>query len=189
MPVSAHDVADELRKRIRECPKVKLQKLLYYCQGFHLALENEPMFTERIEAWEHGPVVASHWRAEEHGTSRSTPVSLTDRMIQPVDYVVQRYGALSGRELEELSHSEAPWRDLREPDSADKWVLISSDEEITVEALKDWFTQDDAVVEWNRSVAAIGDCRDIYGFGPLRPEVSSLVDDVLTGRVDAELQF
>jgi uncharacterized phage-associated protein len=38
---------------------LKLQKLLYYAQGLHLALYNEPLSKGRIEAWKHGPVVPS----------------------------------------------------------------------------------------------------------------------------------
>lgn len=37
---------------------LKLQKLLYYAQGIHLALTNEKLFPEKIMAWKHGPVVA-----------------------------------------------------------------------------------------------------------------------------------
>ena len=40
---------------------LKLQKLLYYCQGIHLAAYDCPLFDEDIEAWEHGPVVVSIW--------------------------------------------------------------------------------------------------------------------------------
>ena len=36
---------------------LKLQKLLYYAQGLYLAIYNEPLFSENIEAWPHGPVV------------------------------------------------------------------------------------------------------------------------------------
>lgn len=36
---------------------LKLQKLLYYAQGINLAIYDEPLFTESIEAWPHGPVV------------------------------------------------------------------------------------------------------------------------------------
>jgi uncharacterized phage-associated protein len=34
---------------------LKLQKLLYYAQGAHLALHNTPLFPEAIEAWTRGP--------------------------------------------------------------------------------------------------------------------------------------
>ena len=35
---------------------LKLQKLVYYAQGFSLAMNGEPLFDALIEAWEHGPV-------------------------------------------------------------------------------------------------------------------------------------
>lgn len=36
---------------------LKLQKLLYYQQGFHLAVFGIPLFNEDVEAWMYGPVV------------------------------------------------------------------------------------------------------------------------------------
>jgi Uncharacterized phage-associated protein len=36
---------------------LKLQKLLYYVQGFALAMYDKPLFDEDIEAWMYGPVV------------------------------------------------------------------------------------------------------------------------------------
>ncbi len=36
---------------------LKLQKLLYYCQGYALALTGKPLFPEPVEAWRYGPVV------------------------------------------------------------------------------------------------------------------------------------
>ena len=38
---------------------LKLQKLLYYVQGWSLALDNKPAFQDRLEAWVHGPVQSS----------------------------------------------------------------------------------------------------------------------------------
>ena len=35
---------------------LKLQKLLFYCQAYHLAYFKEPLFDEDFEAWVHGPV-------------------------------------------------------------------------------------------------------------------------------------
>ncbi len=40
---------------------LKLQKLLYYAQGFSLALTGKPLFNDQIKAWIHGPVVPSVW--------------------------------------------------------------------------------------------------------------------------------
>ncbi|RMD63362.1 MAG: DUF4065 domain-containing protein, partial [Planctomycetota bacterium] len=38
---------------------LRLQKLLYYAQGWSLALRGEPLFDETLEAWKHGPVAPS----------------------------------------------------------------------------------------------------------------------------------
>jgi len=38
---------------------MKLQKLVYYCQGWYLAITDEPLIDEQIEAWKFGPVVDS----------------------------------------------------------------------------------------------------------------------------------
>ncbi|MGH7271172.1 MAG: Panacea domain-containing protein [Polyangiaceae bacterium] len=35
---------------------LKLQKLVYYCQAWHLANEGHPLFDGKFQAWVHGPV-------------------------------------------------------------------------------------------------------------------------------------
>jgi len=41
-----------------------VQKLLYYAQGRHLAFKGQPIFTDTIEAWTHGPVVRAVYVGE-----------------------------------------------------------------------------------------------------------------------------
>src|SRR5690606_17024633 len=49
---------------------LKLQKLVYYAQGFSLALLDEPLFEDEIEAWMHGPVVPALYREfKTHGSA------------------------------------------------------------------------------------------------------------------------
>lgn len=36
---------------------LKLQKLLYFIQGWHLALFKKPLFKDDIEAWDYTPIV------------------------------------------------------------------------------------------------------------------------------------
>ncbi|WP_416760852.1 Panacea domain-containing protein [Roseateles sp. So40a] len=54
------DVADYLIVKLWEAgerPSVhRLHKLLYYVQGWHLALHDRPLFPERFQAWVHGPI-------------------------------------------------------------------------------------------------------------------------------------
>jgi uncharacterized phage-associated protein len=66
-PVSAHDVAREIRKRMPGVPVKKLHKLLYFSQGHHLATFRVPLFAETISAWDMGPVVGRLWHREDKG--------------------------------------------------------------------------------------------------------------------------
>jgi uncharacterized phage-associated protein len=70
MVLSAHDVAEEVRRRAPGLGKVKLYKLLYYCQGHHLATFGAPLFHEQIGAWDMGPVVEGLWRDETYALER-----------------------------------------------------------------------------------------------------------------------
>ncbi|MGH3913254.1 MAG: Panacea domain-containing protein [Pseudonocardiaceae bacterium] len=96
MPVSAHDVAAELRARQPGMPIKKLHKLLYYCQGHHLGVFDEPLFTEELEAWDMGPVVAELWRAEKYGGSTPPSQRLGEAELNTIGYTLSRYGNLSG---------------------------------------------------------------------------------------------
>ncbi|MDR1079669.1 MAG: DUF4065 domain-containing protein [Deltaproteobacteria bacterium] len=46
-----------------ELTHLKLQKMLYFAQGWHLAYFDVPLFEDPIEAWKYGPVVRSVYRA------------------------------------------------------------------------------------------------------------------------------
>src|SRR5437773_7443863 len=110
MALSAHDVAAALRERLPGLPTKKLHKLLYYCQGHHLAAFGEPLFFEAICAYDMGPVVVTVWKDEQHGDVPPDRARLSEAQLNTVGYVVSRYGALTGRELEILTHGETPWQ-------------------------------------------------------------------------------
>ena len=42
---------------------MKLNKLLYFAQGYYLKKYGRPLFDNAIEAWEHGPVVPEVYSA------------------------------------------------------------------------------------------------------------------------------
>jgi uncharacterized phage-associated protein len=109
MTASAHDIAAALRDRLPGLGQKQLHKLLYYCQGHHLAALGRPIFSENIYAWDMGPVVASLWRDERDQTPRPQPHPLGEAELNTIGYVVSRYGGLTGNDLERLTHSEEPW--------------------------------------------------------------------------------
>lgn len=110
MTVSAHDVAAALRARLPALGVKKLHKLLYYCQGHHLATFGEALFAEPVGAWDMGPVVERLWRDEKYGLEPPPRTDLDEAALNTVGYVVSRYGALTGRDLEVMTHGEPPWQ-------------------------------------------------------------------------------
>jgi uncharacterized phage-associated protein len=112
MTLSARDVAAALRDRLPGLPTKKLHKLLYYCQGHHLAAFDEPLFSENISAWDMGPVVGTLWYGERQGDLSAVPPprEMDEAQLNTIGYVLSRYGALTGQDLENLTHSEQPWQ-------------------------------------------------------------------------------
>lgn len=109
MVTSARQVAAELRDRIPRIDQKRLHKLLYYCQGYHLATYGEALFSERVCCWDMCPVVGQLWKSEQdHGVTDTEPI-LDEGMLNTIGYVASKYGDLTGTELEHLTHSEAPW--------------------------------------------------------------------------------
>ncbi|MEO6502787.1 MAG: type II toxin-antitoxin system antitoxin SocA domain-containing protein [Jatrophihabitantaceae bacterium] len=131
---SAHDVACEIRKRLPDVPVKKLHKLLYYCQGWHAGTTGAPLYSESISAWDMGPVVGQLWYAEKQHGPTQIGQRLDEAALNTIGFVLSRYGALSGLELERLTHSEPPWTD------ADARRTPHSSQRIEFEALERHFS-------------------------------------------------
>ena len=162
--VSAHDVARELRQRIPDLDRLKLHKLLYYCQSWHLTWSGRPLFSEAIEAWIYGPVVASLWADERYERPRPAPQPLAQDELATLNYVAERYGRLSGPDLSRRAHDEAPWRDLSENEAA---FARGASAEITHDALRRWFTEDADYRSHKQRVDELRQRGDVYSFRPL----------------------
>ena len=96
---------------------LKLQKLLYYEQGFHLAYFGTPLFNEDLEAWIYGPVVPSVYEHfSKYGRGAITDISsniikLTKKDEEQLFYNVLRvYNKFSASALVEMTHNESPWK-------------------------------------------------------------------------------
>ena len=96
---------------------MKLQKMLYYQQGYHLALFDEPLFDDDLEAWMYGPavpVVYEHY--EMNGNNgihpQKTAIKLTNKEEALFYEVYRIYGIYSAIGLMNLSQSEKPWKSV-----------------------------------------------------------------------------
>ncbi|MBK9163851.1 MAG: SocA family protein [Acidobacteria bacterium] len=96
---------------------LKVQKLLYYAQGYALGNFSRPLFLERVMAWNFGPVVEEVY--EEYKRFGYGPIDLPEEFnaetFDPderelLESVFEAYGDLSASALVEQTHNEEPWR-------------------------------------------------------------------------------
>lgn len=98
---------------------MKLHKICYFIQGWHMAICDKPMFTEGFEAWKYGPVSAD---LEEifHGRSYILPDdenfiniedNLTDYQKGFVDAIVKIYEPYAALQLADMVRNHQAWID------------------------------------------------------------------------------
>jgi uncharacterized phage-associated protein len=124
----ANAVLDKSFAAKKPISPLKLQKLLYYANGYYSGAYGKPLVDEAFEAWQYGPVVPSiyhefkgfgngpitraatelDWDAEEE-----IPVACVfddPRVQRVIDYVWRTYGSMSPIALSEMTHRpDSPW--------------------------------------------------------------------------------
>ncbi|MDP9932535.1 Panacea domain-containing protein [Variovorax paradoxus] len=114
---TAHDVADYILANLGPMSAMKLQKLVYYSQVWHLTWTDAPLFDNEIQAWANGPVVPTLYQAHkgrfllEPGFFGGNALSADEQ--DTVDRVIRVYGNKSPQWLSDLTHAEPPWREAR----------------------------------------------------------------------------
>lgn len=95
---------------------LKLQKLLYYVQGFHLAITGNKLFEEDILAWQYGPVVPEvyHYYKNRGAAAIEVPTEIDTELdeseLEILQEVYKVYGQYSALKLMEMTHMESPWQ-------------------------------------------------------------------------------
>ena len=120
-----------------------LQKLLYYCQGWGLALLGRPLFHQPLCAWKYGPVVRDVYdlfKGRSSGVlAEQIPVTGTPMAITPaalVEMVWREYIRFTPGELVAMTHRETPWREAR----ADLPEGAHSDAVLSHATMREFFT-------------------------------------------------
>lgn len=99
---------------------LKLQKLVYYAQAFHLAEYGESLFPEAFEAWAHGPVSPTLYAAFKTYGYNPIPIKpkinlsiFPNYIRETLDRVWEKFGHLTAKQLEHMTHQEYPWIEAR----------------------------------------------------------------------------
>lgn len=123
--ITVFDVANYFLNRVDRnagavMTHLKLQKLVYYAQAWHLVFYGKKLFPGDFQAWAHGPANwelydkyrDASWRPIE--TVEPVPAGLfTDEQEKLLDEVWSTYGKFDAKFLERLTHQERPWREAR----------------------------------------------------------------------------
>ncbi len=122
--LSAQDIASYFLFKVDlksgdDITPLKLQKLLYYAQGLHIATSGgEPVFSESLYAWTHGPAVKSiyqrykgcgHWPIDP--PTKIEIGKYPPEMREILNAVYANYGQFSAKKLEDMTHDERPWKE------------------------------------------------------------------------------
>lgn len=97
---------------------LKLQKTLYYVQGYYLTWFGKPIFEDEIVHWAYGPVVPeAYFQFCSYGASAIAPehmtyifASLNNLETSCACRVVDACLKRTARQLVEMTHQEAPWQ-------------------------------------------------------------------------------
>lgn len=114
---SVKDVAAYILQKSGPMTAMKLQKLCYYSQAWHLVWEEKPLFGDRIEAWANGPVAPTLYQVHRgkfivrEEDIPGEPEALDQDESESVDIILGHYGKFSAQHLSDQTHSERPWID------------------------------------------------------------------------------
>lgn len=112
---------------------MKLQKLIYYAHGWYLAIKNQPLIDEYIEAWDYGPVISSVysefrnfgaapiygratlWDQQEQDYVVPKPSQTDSELNGLIDAIWDNYNQYDALKLSEMTHLEgAPWHLIKQ---------------------------------------------------------------------------
>ena len=96
---------------------MKINKLLYMAQGHYLAKYGKPLFDDRIEAWDHGPVVPSVYYSYKRLGDRSIKEynpDIVDQITPEAEEILygvaRKYGGYTASYLRKMTHAVGtPW--------------------------------------------------------------------------------
>jgi uncharacterized phage-associated protein len=124
---------------------MKLQKLLYYCQGYSLGTTGRLLFGDVIEAWKYGPVVRAVYKEYQRYKGSWLPLDLVttppdvDAYTAGIARAVMRdKGRYSATALMKMTHSEPAWKEARQR-AAEGGDYPFASEPLSTETMKRFF--------------------------------------------------
>ena len=143
---TAMDVASVFVRLANSLPddhvdNMKLNKLCYYAQGWHLARFNTPLFGDPILAWDYGPVIPEVYHAYkscgkgpiQEAMTEFDELSMSSDELSLLADVYSEYGKYTSSALSNMTHEKgAPW---------DLVYVPNQNNEISQQSMKEFFSR------------------------------------------------
>ena len=130
------------RQEERWFTPLQILKLVYYCQGWGLAIFDTRLFYQEIQAWRYGPVIPAIY----HAAKKYVDGPITEQLdaqkanfdeqdIALIEAVYLKYGKYTGKQLITLTHKPGtPWDQI--------WSIRTTDHDvIPIEVIQDYFVK------------------------------------------------
>ena len=109
---------DEKNGEYYSLSNLKLQKLLYYCQGGHYRWDQEQLIEDaQFQAWRYGPVIPTIYRKFSKYGQNDIPTNTGEYFLEnnekeTIAAVWSQLKTMHAYTLVNSSHEETPWRNV-----------------------------------------------------------------------------
>jgi uncharacterized phage-associated protein len=126
--IDSIELANYILASVGSMNHLKLQKLIYYVEAYHLAYFEQSLIEDEFEAWLHGPVSRKIWDyyknianvydnvtadGDEKEIEKTFEQKITEDQKELIQDVLEEYGKESAYRLECMTHAELPWQEAR----------------------------------------------------------------------------
>jgi uncharacterized phage-associated protein len=128
--IDSSKLGEYILERYERMSHLKLQKLLYLIEGYHLAYFSESLIEDDFEAWVHGPVSRKLYNQLKDISKLHTEIgyvqkggeeypsdflskNLTLEQIDLINNVLDLYAQETSIALESITHQQTPWIETR----------------------------------------------------------------------------
>jgi uncharacterized phage-associated protein len=176
-PANLFDIAKYILGKLGRMPALKLQRLLYYCQAWHVTWTDEKLFKEPIYSRTcQGGVVIDEIKYVCEGKFEVGPgdisgayEGLTERQLTSIDATLDYYGDKPTQWLWDLIQMEDPWKKTKDGDVISTELMEDYYGEIRLPGMRrlrqSLEEMRDAIVASGERLASIGEINTELGRG------------------------
>ena len=139
--ITALTLANYILKKAQErgisVTNLKLQKILYYVQGYYMARFNHPLFPDEIQAWKFGPVTPNVYYAFSYYGPDPLQMleepemdNCSEDEMELINRVIDEKLSMSARDLVTATHKEEPWKNATEDGAVIRLNQVIEQEDI-----------------------------------------------------------